>query len=944
MKIFRPLQLSFSHRVLEQNRKFHFIASATLGINLRTGESLLEFEQFRDAFECMGEKPIPDTCMPKPCGEYLVSGNYFSPGQKAVTGGEVKIKVGKKEKSLYVFGPRKWQHGAPCTPEPIASMPIDYTNAFGGQKYKKNPDGLGYKDGLLPCIEDAKKLITSPDDRPEPAGFSPLDPSWPQRMRFQPTYDGSYREKYFPGYPPDFDWHYFLCAPRDQRIDGFFKGDEPYELYNMHPELPVIKGALPGLYARCFIRHTLNGTEPEFSELPLNLDTIWFFPEKLLALLIWRGGIEVADDEALQISHVLLAYEDRGHQPRSQEHYREALDKRMTGDNPLLNNFNTEDLIPVGAKCAMELLQEMALSDSEKSEFSKNMEAKAESIKKAADEKIEEAIQQAEKQMEDTGTPDEEKVKLRKMIQERLEPKPDPDVEALNQKLESILPGITAGDPKKIELKNFSFDKIDRITDAVGELTDKKEKKARAQVKEQLEKVLEGMTDAPEETRAKLKETVKMIKAGETPKAPLPRLDIEGIISQLSLSSPQLMGAMQHVAGMKHAEGESEQTESMEKQINETMDINVREIEDKLHQAKEGFKDAYTMGAHFMEHGLSPHKEPVETVARHLLKSISDGQDVSGGDWACIDLSGRNLDGIDLSGAYLEQVNFKGASLKGANLNKAIMARANLEDADLSGANLEGANVGGVHALRANFTGANMKSAKLSKGDFTDADFTRSELEEAESLEIIVTGATFAEAHMPGMKFIESEIQGVKFPKADLNTSVFYDCAITDIDFTEAIMTSCVFADARLKNVRFNNADLTQACFAATDPGKTSMEKVRFVEACLNKANFQGMAMRKTDFSGASMENANFAGADMTGARLTGAQAKNAQFRKAQLVGARLDRINLMEGSCAKANLADASFAGANLYCVDFLRSNINNTDFSTSNLDGTLIEEWRPK
>ena len=100
----------------------------------------------------------------------------------------------------------------------------------------------------------------------------------------------------------------------------------------MHPDVPVIEGALPGLYARCFLTHTINSDEPEFTELSMDLDTIWFFPEKLLALLIWRGVTEVADDEAEQITDVLLAYEDRAQEPRDLEYYRKALEKMRAAE------------------------------------------------------------------------------------------------------------------------------------------------------------------------------------------------------------------------------------------------------------------------------------------------------------------------------------------------------------------------------------------------------------------------------------------------------------------------------------------------------------------------------------------------------------------------------------------------------------------------------------
>jgi hypothetical protein len=175
----KPLQLSFNNQVLEQNTKARFIISSSLGINLQYGQPLLEFDYLKAAFECMGSKPLPDPDMPKPCGEFLVSGSYFAPHSQTITGGEVMVKIGDREKRLFVFGSRTWNHGLPSKPEPIVSLPLDYAHAFGGAEYDKNPDGIGYKDNLLPCIENPAKLVASPGDTPAPAGFSPLDPSWP---------------------------------------------------------------------------------------------------------------------------------------------------------------------------------------------------------------------------------------------------------------------------------------------------------------------------------------------------------------------------------------------------------------------------------------------------------------------------------------------------------------------------------------------------------------------------------------------------------------------------------------------------------------------------------------------------------------------------------------------------------------------------------------------
>lgn len=1009
MKIIRPLQISFNHQVLEQNRKFYFTASESLGVNLETGEELLDLNFLQDMFESMGDNPLPDMGMPKPNGEFLVSGSFFAPHGKAVTGGEVKVRLNDLEKKLVVFGQRKWEAGLPSKPEEITSMPIDYTKSFGGKGYEKNPDGIGFSDNLLPCIEDPKHFVGSRRDEPKPVGFGPLSSALPQRMQYQGTYDSDYKVKFFPGYPQDHNWKFFLCAPSDQWIKNYYKGNESFGLYHMHPEMSSIEGNLPGLYARCFVNRNKEGKEV-FGELPLNLDTIWFFPEKLLGLLIFRGVTEVEDDEAETISDVLCAYEDKSQQPRPLEYYKAAFERRKNSNDDLLTNLNTMDLIPENHKSAMELLMASALSGDDDSELVKNIDAKAESIQQMADEKMEEAIQQAEKNMENIDIPDEAwenisdeakahmpgkegGVDIRKLMGQKSEAVLDPDLVKFNDKLELVLPGITAGDPKKIDMKHFSFDKLDDIFDAVDEFAGKKEKEAKDIAKKEIDKAKERINEqvksidkqiedakttmdgkdsgidqikALEESRKKIDGSLKTLDdidldgGVSEKKTSLPRvnyeeikaqIDMERIKSQTDQVYPQMMEAMQHVQSMKAMGIEDEKTkkmeqqvEDMQQQIQETMETATKQLDEGLIESEKSFKETYIMAAHFMGEGLSPHKESLEEVKHRFLEAVSNKGNVSNGDWACIDLSGENLEGIDLSGAFLEQVNFTGANLSGANLSGAIMARAILDNADLTGANLKEANVGGVHAHGANFTKVNFISAKLSKGDFTRANFFKANLEGIESLEIVINEADFTQAHMPKLILLEINISGAQFMQTQMDTIFFIKCSIKNCDFTESSMNKCTFVDNSLENCGFKKADLSNACFVATEPEKSVINKLNFKEACIKQANFQNMCMQNTDFSFANMENAFFGGTDLSGANLNNAQAKNAQFRKANLTKATLDNINLDQGSLAKANMAEASFKRANLHGVDFLRSNISHTDFSGANLDTALIEHWRPE
>jgi uncharacterized protein YjbI with pentapeptide repeats len=1001
MEIYRPLQLGFSHQVLEQDRKFFFVASATLGIKLDTGEALLDLYYLKDVFASMGENILPDMGMPKPNAEFLVSGCFFARNGQPVTGGEVKVTLGRKEKKLCVFGPRRWQAGFPCAPEEINAMSVDYSNAFGGSGYKKNPEGIGYKDGLLPCIEDPDRLVASQNDRPDPAGFGPVPPMRQQRMQYQGTYRSDYREKYFPGYPADFDWKYFLCAPSDQWTPQYFTGNESFAIHHMHPDIPLIQGNLPGLHARCFLGQNKKG-ETEFGELPLKLDTVWFFPEKLTTLLIFRGVLEIADDEAQTITHVLAAYEDLVAQPRSPEYYRKAFEKRKNSGDGFLKNLNTRDLIPQGHRCAMEILMDEAFEDDSDNELSNNIDAKADAIRRIADEKMEQAIQETENSIENIGISDDAWTMLsddakahipgkkggldiRKLVKKTSDTPPDTDTALFMNQLETAIPGISAGDPRKLDMKNFSFDKIDEVMAAAEALAEKKETYVKTAVKREVEKgrkkIVQQLQDIEKQIENNKKAAVagakeqlndleesktaiaKSLEALENinldssliPKSPLPRIDADEIGQQLQSTlvqfDPLLMDAMQHLHAMKKTGAGENVTTRMAQTIQEKIKTDQKQLDDAMAQARDAVKDAeksfkesYIMAAHFMDQGLSPHKQSLTDLKSQFLKAVSNNENVSCGDWACIDLEGENLDGIDLSGAYLEQANFKGASLKGANLSYAIMSRAVLEDADLSGATLKGANIGAANARRAVFNRSDLGLARLSKGDFTGADFSNANLEEIETLEIQISGADFTNACMPKVIFLETIFSDAVFVNTDLRASAFMKSCIKACDFSKAILKRSIFVDTAIADCRFTAANLSHACFTVTEHEDVLMENLVFRSACLKQSNFQGLDLKHADFSCADMENAFFGSADLSEANLCHALAKNTQFRKAVLIGAKLDNINLDQGSLAKADLAGASFVGANLHGVDFLRANLFQTDFTAANLDMSLLEHWRPK
>ena len=179
----------------------------------------------------------------------------------------------------------------------------------------------------LPNIEDPKRLVNSPGDRPLPAGFGPYDLTWPQRFNKAGTYDKKWMKERFPGFAGDMDWTIFNMAPDDQQMEGAFKGDESFTLEFMHPEKARLAGQLPGAVARCFVNQKTAEGEV-FKEVSTKLDTAWFFPHAERGVLVYHGYTRVAEDDASDVLQIVAAVEEMG-APRPVEHYKGVLAARL---------------------------------------------------------------------------------------------------------------------------------------------------------------------------------------------------------------------------------------------------------------------------------------------------------------------------------------------------------------------------------------------------------------------------------------------------------------------------------------------------------------------------------------------------------------------------------------------------------------------------------------
>ena len=153
-------------------------------------------------------------------------------------------------------------------------------------------------------------------DRPAPAGLGPISPWWQPRSDHVGTYDEAWRDERHPLLPRDFDTRHWQCAPSDQIATPHLRGDEAYRLENLHPDLPVAEGRLPGVTLGVRIEATTasgspNGggsdaSMPHDEWVVCDLDGVQFDwrgePDEHRVLLTWRARFPLPDAHGVRLT------------------------------------------------------------------------------------------------------------------------------------------------------------------------------------------------------------------------------------------------------------------------------------------------------------------------------------------------------------------------------------------------------------------------------------------------------------------------------------------------------------------------------------------------------------------------------------------------------------------------------------------------------------------
>ncbi len=889
MKVVKPLKLGVLHRTFEHRRRFYFVPSVMVHFSLEHPSIALQDARIWPALvEDLGKEVVFDEGMPKATGEVLLTARAYPPGGEA-SACAVRLALGGIDKRLYVFGDRSWRRGIPTEPAPFRELALTWSNAFGGAGFEANPLGKGVgrieREGeevhLLPNVEDPDHLVIAPADRPRPVGFAALDPMRPERRSRAGTYDSRWLAESFPGFADDIDWRTFNVAPEDQWLPDFFAGDERFVLENVHPTKPRIESRVTELVARAFVASkeafVAGAATDALREIPLRLDTLHLVPHRLRATAIFRGVVEVREDDASDLG-VLLIGSDRRGALRSLDHYRAALARRLDRRHGHLHALREADLMPP-RDAAIPPVDGEALDDAQ-AELATERLAEA-NLERRVSGELERLRSELEQRGVDPATHD---------VPEALPPPlavpADPD---------ALADLVLEQEAKAVDAETDGARRRDAALADARQACERAGVDFDALVAEQA-----AQQGGPPAFRAEaeLQKLRDIVELGRN--AGVPMLDAEA-----KLADPTL----------------PERLATTESGI-----LNAYRRHGHL------FPPARVLG------GEANARMRAEVEAAVEAGVSLAGRDLTGCDLSGLSLAKADLRGAFLEAARLVGCDLRGAKLVDAVLVRADLTDATLVGCDLRGANLgdttlvrtdlSGLDLTGVTLAKSRCVELRLDGARLAGNDCLDATFERCDFRgvHARAVQLIgseeqpieLSGSRFTDAVFEDVTFIHVRLVGCDFRRATLRESLFTDVCADDADFAGADATNLRV----VHRSSFARASLVGARLAKANLRGISLEGARLDDANLEgaelgEANLQGASLVRVAARGASFTRANLRGATLNGANLMEGLLGNADLAAADLRGANLFRANLGRARVSgdtrldDANLAYAHFVEA---------------------------------
>jgi uncharacterized protein YjbI with pentapeptide repeats len=867
MKILKPDNLALVYRGLRLARRD--VLSIGMIAGFRFGDASLdasldtlmpEPDVWAAVANALGQNAILDEGYPKPVGEYLLYGAACAPEGTQVAQQRVSVRVGVSAKSLVVSGERRFNAlGLISTATPYARMPIEPATAFGGTGCADNPLGKGYADiddaWPLPNVESETRRIASRGDRAAPAGFWAFGSEAPLRRQHLGACDERWLRTEWPHLPSDTRPEFFSSAPADQRLSGYFSGDERFEIVNMHPRASVLQGALPGLRARCFVH--ANGA---LTEVAAHAETLWLFPELECGVVLYRALASVADTDASQVTHVMAEWERQGDAPLTFEQYRDVFRERIATAVPARAAVAPEPEAEAAQTNAPEVAVPQAVplpfdtaafagvqaqTDALNSEsralmakFGKTDADIAPYLKDAAPEHVP-TIAEVEASVADLNA------ETRALMQQfrvtdadaaRYLPQPEAPPTAAD------LPGLLA---------RLQAETQQRLRDA-------------------------GLTEA--DVHRQLASRPEMAEA-------LSSLAPPGVVAQADFAALAALAAKPPAAPSIALPAP-------------VIDLPAPVVATPL-----------TRDDVIARHAAR------ESLANRDLSGI----DLSKLDLSGADFSNAILDKTSFAGSRLADANFTKALLHGADFSEAALQRARFTQSSAASSTFAKADLQGAQLVDGDFTGADFSASKLSRSDLRGAIFDQAKLAATDAASCRAPHASFTDADLTSANFNGAELVAASFSGSRLADANFAASACAQAEFYGAQAQQTNFADADLSHARadaktcFDDARFTRTRLVRAAWDGVQIRRANFERAVIDHADFSHAQAQAARFYASSAKGARFDKADLGGANLDAVNLFTGSLRKANLTGTLLRHANLYGVDFDGAQPTIASLEGSNI-------------------------------
>ncbi len=735
---------------------------------------LLSGDVHHDDDSSLGLRYPSDFAPFKPRGDVLLVGTCHAPGDKPVAMTHAVMHVGELRKRIAVIGDRRWvgegTDRQATAPVPFRSMPLRYDRSFGGPNHPKNPIGRG-EVASLPNLEFPGRMLTAPNQMPDPAGFGPLGPTWARVDRIG-TYDEAWRTQRWPGFPEDFDWAYFNASPADQQIEGYLRGDEAIVLENLHAGHRHFESRLPGIRPRCLVGQRASSAPLKryealadhedgcaIREVVLRLDTLWLDIDAGQLCLVWRGIYPTLTRDGGEVAKALLVTESLADAPVPARVYADASFWQVP-EQPLSTGPSKEASAPSASEEAGDVEAEVKAEIEQTRAMLEKARAPKEMLDRIAGVRTRDELNAAllAGLVEDPVTAARVAAECRERLRDTLtqagldpaafdEPGETPapawsreHVEAHAARKGSFLGAKLAGlDLAGLDLRRLAF----AGADMRGTRLD------------------HAKLDGADLTGARLS------------KASLLQASMQDAIAEhadffeATLTGADLSRASLGASGLRAAA---------------LLGTNLSEADlTGAVLAQSNLQDAILEGAELARADLSGADLRRARAGKALLpKATLVGADLRGAVLDTADLSGCVLDGSKLDDASLQSACLDGASCTGASMLRAKLMRSSAEGAVFKKACLRGAIADGCNWSAAMFHDADLREASLIRANLTAVDMANADLRRAIAKHAILTKANLKGARVRFVNLFQSSLEGADLSDADCSDSNLYGCELLD--------------------------------------------------------------------------------------------------------------------------------------------------------------------